>query len=498
MSEFSPVKALKSSQVQQWHHEADVVVVGLGGAGVSAALTAANAGADVLVLEIAAAGGGTTALSGGLVYMGGDGGTPVQQACGYGDDSKEEMYNYIMACTGENADEAKVRCYVDNSLDHFKWLTENGVEFKPTFFETKAPQPLTDDGLMFTGNEMAYPFNEKCKPIARGHSPKVEGEAGGAFIMEKLIASLEKTSARIHYSARALSMITNDEGEVAGVVARIDGNAQNIRARKGVVLCAGGFIMNPAMVKKHAPKLSKANLPLGNPGDDGTGIMLGVSVGGAAINMHEGFVTLPYYPPETLIKGIIVNAQGQRFINEDCYHGRTGSYAMEQDKGRVYIICDEETFGYPDEFLGITLLDGAETLEELEKVIDVPEGSLVNTIGLYNKYAEQGIDPVFHKHKKFLKPLKPPYAAFDASLKAAGQGGALYPCFTLGGLDTLPTGEVVREDRTVIKGLYAAGRNTAGLPRTGAGYASGLSIADATFFGRQAGASAAAAEEVTL
>ena len=115
-------------------------------------------------------------------------------------------------------------------------------------------------------------------------------------------------------------------------------------------------------------------------------------------------------------------------------------------------------------------------------------GTLGNTLNTYNLFAARGEDPLQHKDAKYLTPLdKPPYAAFDLT---PGHG-AFFATMTFGGLDTLPTGEVLSIEKNTIPGLYAAGRNTAGLPRCAQGYASGMSIGDATFFGRLAGLSAA-------
>ena len=128
-----------------------------------------------------------------------------------------------------------------------------------------------------------------------------------------------------------------------------------------------------------------------------------------------------------------------------------------------------------------------ETWDEIERELKLPEGSLSQTVRLYNHYAAQGIDPLFHKAGKWLKPLdEPPFVALDCRLDYC-----FYASFTLGGLDTLPSGEVLDAERNVIAGLFAAGRTACGLPRWGEGYSSGLSLADATFFGRQAGTRAA-------
>ena len=120
-------------------------------------------------------------------------------------------------------------------------------------------------------------------------------------------------------------------------------------------------------------------------------------------------------------------------------------------------------------------------------VIDPSTEELVTTVDLYNRNAARGEDPFFHKAARWLAPLdKPPFVALDCRIDHC-----FYSSFTLGGLDTLPSGEVLTEERTVIPGLYAAGRTACGLPRWGPGYSSGMSLADATFFGRLAGFSAA-------
>jgi succinate dehydrogenase/fumarate reductase flavoprotein subunit len=248
--------------------------------------------------------------------------------------------------------------------------------------------------------------------------------------------------------------------------------------------------MNEDMIRKHAPMLLGASQPIGNPGDTGSGILMGQGAGAAAINMHEGFVSVPYYPPASLTRGIFVNAQGQRFINEDCYHGRVGYYCLQQPGQRVFLIASAEDFGnYPEgsylnaQFAGTT----EESVEELESELALPPGSLQQTIAYYNAHAARGEDPLFHKSAEWLTQLSLPLAAVDCS---PGRG-TFYPFFTLGGLDTKVTGEVLTPEGEVIPGLYAAGRTACGVPRTAAGYCSGISVGDASFSGRKAGRSAA-------
>ena len=125
----SPSKPLRASAIPHWDIETDIAIVGFGGAGACAAIEAADAGATVQLFELASASGGSTALSSAEIYMGGNGGTPVQQACGYSDDT-ENMLNYLRACFGNQADEDKLRYYCENSIAHYQWLTGMGVPFK--------------------------------------------------------------------------------------------------------------------------------------------------------------------------------------------------------------------------------------------------------------------------------------------------------------------------------------------------------------------------------
>ena len=100
---------------------------------------------------------------------------------------------------------------------------------------------------------------------------------------------------------------------------------------KSVVVAAGGFVMNPEMVAEHTPSWPRSRSALlGNPNDDGLGIRLGVSAGGAAKDMDELFITAAAYPPEILLTGIVVNKTGNRFVTEDSYHSRTSAFVLEQ------------------------------------------------------------------------------------------------------------------------------------------------------------------------
>jgi succinate dehydrogenase/fumarate reductase flavoprotein subunit len=352
---------------------------------------------------------------------------------------------------------------------------------------------LTDDGLLYTGNEKAYPFAQQAKPCPRGHNLYVKGDNGGPLFMKIVTENVEKRdNITVEYETRALTLIVDDDDRVVGLVVRQNQQELNVRARQGVILCAGGFVMNEEMVRKYAPMLTAGNTPIGNPGDTGTGILMGMSVGAAAINMHEGFISIPYYPPASMTQGIAINDKGQRFINEDVYHGRLGAFALRQQSDRIYFIVTVEQYGDYERvsYLGAQVAGTGETVEELEQELGLREGTLQQTIAVYNEDCARGEDTLCHKAAEWLVPLEPPLVALDVT---PGRG-AIVPYFTLGGLDTLPTGEVVDARRQVIPGLYAAGRTACGVVRQAEGYNSGMSVGDATFSGRMAGKQVAAAE----
>src|SRR5580693_8770430 len=212
------------TQVPRWDHEADIVVVGFGAAGACAALEAARSGARVLLIETAAGNGGTSALSGGEIYLGGGGGTPIQRAAGFNDDT-EDLYRYLVMAGGPNADTAKARLYADNSLQHFEWLTAQGIEYKNSYIAERCIEPATDDCLIWSGSEEAWPFVERARPAPRGHCPKFLGMGGGRYVMDKLAAQVEAAGVQVLYNARAAALVA-DGREVHGLVARIDGESR--------------------------------------------------------------------------------------------------------------------------------------------------------------------------------------------------------------------------------------------------------------------------------
>ncbi len=469
-----------AAAIAHYDLEADVVVAGLGIAGACAAIEAASAGAEVLVLERAGGGGGTSAQSGGVIYLGG--GTPVQKACGF-DDDPDEMFRFLMAASGPEPDETKTRLFCDESVAHFHWFEQQGVPFKHSFYPEPSMEAPTDDCLVFTGGEDTWPYNEIARPAARGHKPKTPAAAGG-FLMQRMIEALDRTSARVEYDLMAETLVVEGDGRVAGLIARRAGQEISVRARRGVILTAGGFVLDDEMVAHHCPQVAKCAWRLSAGGDDGRGIRMGIGAGGDVIHMDAAECAIPLTPPRRLVRGVLVNRFGQRFINEDAYYGRVGQASLFRQDGTMFFIHDDETYEVND--TGFEVSHVGETIEELEREMSLPDGSLQATIELYNRHAERGEDPVYHKGREFLKPLTaPPFGAIDCS-----SDKVLYATFTLGGLHTLAGGEVLTADGREVPGLYAAGRTTSGLAAFG--YVSGISLADGSFFGRLAGRSATA------
>jgi 3-oxo-5alpha-steroid 4-dehydrogenase len=481
-----------ADDVSSWSDSVDVVVIGFGIGGGCAAVSAAAAGARVLVLERAAAAGGTTALAGGHFYLGG--GTAVQQATGHAD-SPEEMYKYLVAVS-RDPDHAKIRTYCDGSVEHFNWLEDLGFQFERSFYPGKVVVPPGTEGLSYTGNEKVWPFCEQAKPSPRGHSVPVPGELGGAaMVIDLLVKRADDLGVQIRYETGATNLILDADGAVVGVAWRHFTETGAVKA-KAVIIAAGGFAMNPEMVAEHTPALGQprrtkhhglvAPYILGNPNDDGLGVRMGVSAGGAAENMNEMFITAAAYPPEILLTGVIVNKEGKRFVAEDSYHSRTSAFVLEQPDQTAYLIVDEAHTEMPTMPL-IRFLDGYETISELETALGIPAGNFAATLDRYNEFAAKGEDPDFHKQPEYVAAQdNGPWAVFDLSL-----GRAMYSGFTMGGLAVTVDGEVQRSDKSVIPGLYAVGACAANIAQDGKGYASGTQLGEGSFFGRRAGTHAA-------
>jgi 3-oxo-5alpha-steroid 4-dehydrogenase len=484
------VAPLRRARLGRVDDEADVVVVGCGAAGACAAYEAAVAGADVLVLERASGPGGTSALSGGELYLGG--GTTLQRDSGV-EDTAEAMAAFLRTALGPGVDEDKLQDYVAGSVEHFDWLAARGVPFEPGLYDEPSWMPPTNDGLMWLG-ERTWPFTEVATPAPRGHRPAT-GHFGGWLLMDRLAAAAVDAGARTVVDTTVSRLVVHDDGRVVGVVARRYGEDRAYLARRGVVLTSGGFVDDDQMLAEHAPQLlGKDKISCGH--EDGSGIRMAQALGAAVRHMGAGQVGF-HAVPAIMARGLVVNRNGQRFINEDTYPGRIGQAALFHHDLACWVVVDEQAFEeVPEsERWGVRPHHVAETLDELEELTGMPPGSLRATVGEYNAHAERGDDPYFHKDRRWLRPLSAPFAAIDPKRSFRGPDdapvGSGAAVFTLGGLATDVDGRVLDVDDAVLPGLFAAGRATSGLASWG--YISGTSLGDGTFFGRRAGRAAARA-----
>jgi 3-oxo-5alpha-steroid 4-dehydrogenase len=285
-----------------------------------------------------------------------------------------------------------------------------------------------------------------------------------------------------------------------------------IGATRGVVIAAGGFAANRAMLREHAPS-ARGTLPLATPGDDGAGIRLGTGAGAATALLDRVSIWRFLTPPPALLRGVLVDADGKRVCDESRYGAALGD-AIARRGGRAWLLADAATIeAARRQVRGTTLWFqrlqawyllragkvSAGTVAGVAARAGVDPAGLAATLAAYNAAATSNTgaagppdgraDPL-GKPADLLRPQdRPPYSLIDVSIRPRLLHPA--PVLTLGGLVVDPgTGHVLRGDGTAIAGLYAAGRSAVGL--CSASYVSGLSIADCVFSGRRAGRHAAA------
>lgn len=493
----------------------DVVVVGFGAAGACAAIEAAESGAEVLVLD-RFGGGGATAISGGVLYAGG--GTRQQVAAGI-EDTPQAMLDYLRAEVGDAVAETTLRRFCAGSVAMLNWLAERGVPFDARLCPYKTSYPTDRHYLYESGSERS--FADLAPPAPRGHRTLGRGTSG-RVLFARLAAAVRDRRVTVLTQTRAVRLVTAG-GRVTGVECRtLSSRAHRvlhrlsvkpggyapglgralhravtwledrysrpllIEARRGVVLCAGGFVFDRAMMREHAPDY-RGGLPLGTPGDDGSGIRLGVLAGGDT--RHLGRVTLWRFlsPPSALLRGLLVDRGGRRVCDEARYGAAVGDAILRSPGGRAWLLIDAEVRAEArrqvwEQTLWFQRLQAWWLLG--------PGRTTAPTLGEVARRA--GVDPAGLASTATAKPLAgPPYSLIDVSVRHRIAVPA--PMLTLGGLRVdEETGQVLRPDSGGVPGLYAAGRTAAGV--CSSSYVSGLSLADCVFSGRRAGRSAAAAD----
>ncbi|MBF6210952.1 FAD-dependent oxidoreductase [Nocardia puris] len=487
MTDIDTVRPLRARDVDTWAHTADVVVAGYGIAGVCAAVEAARAGTDVLILERAGGWGGAASMAGGWIYLGG--GTPLQKALGF-EDTPENMEQFLLAAVGPGADEARIADYCRGSVEHYEWLVACGVPFREAFWGEPGWEVPHDEGLGYSGGENSAPFNTLAKPAPRGHVPQYSDKrpgqrSGGYMLMKPLAETAEKLGARVEFDTRIRRLIVDDDDRVVGVLATRFGERVAIRAEHGVVLATGSFAYAQSMVQGYAPRL------IGRPAaaieeHDGIGIRVAQALGADLAHMDATEVAF-FGDPQLLARGILVNGRGQRYVPEDTYGGHIGQATLLRNENQAFLVIDERS--YEEALATVTATPffrqpptwACESVAELEAEIGLPSGTLQSTVEVYNRHAADGHDPVLGKKPEWVRPIGTPLAGFDMRNFTAG--------FTLGGLRTDLDSRVLHVSGEPIPGLYAAGRCTSGL--CAGGYVSGASLGDGSFYGRRAGRAAA-------
>ncbi|MCI5449609.1 MAG: FAD-dependent oxidoreductase [Coriobacteriaceae bacterium] len=468
-----------NAETTGWDVEADVVVVGLGGAGAAAAVAAGEAGASVCVIEKGARGGGSTMRSGGIVYMGG---TELQRHFGV-KDSVENMHAYISAFVGSHADADLVRTFCEESPSLYDWLVAHGVSFEGDLDDwSHSTEPQPGVVLMYSGNERAFEYCNVAEPAPRGHAPTDRG----AGIFEPLEAETEGF-ASVHYGTSGKELVVED-GRVVGVVASTeDGGELRIAARKGVVITAGAFTMNDAMLADYVSDTLTCGSRTGCENDLGEGILMGQRIGAATRTMGRVNYNRSIYLYGDLAAGALLDYNGRRFVAEDAHGGLVGRSIATHSPDKGFIFIDQpklEAAAATPYGQYLKPAAQADTVEELAEIVGLPVGNVTDAIERYNGYCAAGYDPECHKSADFLKPIDtPPYYAVNGAQSSCG-------FHTLGGLKINARAEVVNLDGEVIPGLYAAGRSSCGF--FGVYPGSGCSIGDGLTFGRIAGREAAA------
>jgi 3-oxo-5alpha-steroid 4-dehydrogenase len=526
---------------ETWDIEADVVVVGFGAAGACAAIEAAEAGREVVLLD-RFCGGGATALSGGVIYAGG--GTAQQREAGVSD-CADAMFGYLSTEAGDAVSPATLKEFCQGSVAMLGWLERLGVPFDSSLCPDKTSYPTNRHYLYYSGSELSA--RDAAPPAPRGHRTHARGTSG-YLLFTKLARAVHRSGTRVLPQTTARRLLTDAAGRVTGVECRTltgsprwaraahrilhrwsakpylyvpklgrmlhrpvawledrYGRPLTVAARGGVVLSAGGFVANRQMMREHAPAY-RGGLPLATPGDDGSGIVLGAEAGGATAFLDRVSVWRFLTPPAALVHGVLVDRDGRRVCDESRYGAAIGEAIVTRHQGQAWLLVDEATLAQARrQVRGSTLWFqrlqawyiltagrvSAPTLAGAAGRAGVHAEGLAATLDAYNAAAQAGRPDPAGKPADLVRPLSaPPYSLVDCSVRPRLANPA--PMLTLGGLVVAEeTGQVRRADGTVVPGLYAAGRNAVGI--CSHSYVSGLSLADCVFSGRRAGRNAAVA-----
>ncbi len=440
----------------------DVIIVGAGGAGLSAAVMAAREGASVAVLEKMSEPGGNTVRATAMYNCVDD---KLQHPLGIYD-SEEDFYNETYNGGYQKAKPELVRILTSQADEGKLFLEELGLQF----------DSVIDNCL---GGK-----------IARGHYSLAHN---GTDYVQVLWQACNDLGVDFYLNTKANELIMAQDS-VIGVEAYRKGETIEFYANNGVVLASGGFGQNVEMRMYYNRNLTGELLCSNAPGATGDGIIMASKIGASLINMEY----IELYPmgdsydgglrnsiPNVINKGILVNQQGQRFVREDGARDVLSQAILDQKGSYAYSIVDDDFEIFFDDrsyLQGLVLMgyvEKANSIDELAQLIDIDADILINTIDQYNQSVALQSDCL--GRETLINAIdKPP---FYANMKK--------PTIhhTLGGIEINEMAQVLNQDKQPINGLFAAGEVTGGIH--GANRLGGNSFPDMIVFGRIAGKNAA-------
>ncbi|WP_339264970.1 flavocytochrome c [Paenibacillus sp. FSL W8-0187] len=456
-----------AKQTEESEQTYDVVVIGAGGAGFSAALEAADAGVSVVILEKMPTVGGNTLISGGEMNAPDNW---VQHALGITDDSPELFYQDTMK-GGDNLGQPEiVKILSEQALGSAEWLRD---EVKVEF--------LSDHLFQFGGH------SRKRALIPVGHT--------GAELITKLKTKAEELGVKIKTNMKAENLLTDESGKIVGVDASTNGQKVTFHANKGVIIASGGFGSNIEMRKQYNPELDESYMSTDTPGTTGDGIVMAQAVNADITNM-ENIQTYPICDPATGVislvadsrfdGAILINQGGTRFVEElerrdvisKAILAQEGRYAYQfwnqeiADIGKTIEVHQDEY----DQLVREGMLYKADTIEDAANFFKVNVETLKETISKVNEYAKTGKDLDYNHRGGLVSLEKGPYYIQKAVPSVH---------HTMGGLVIDTKARVLSTEGKVIPGLYAAGEVTGVVH--GANRLGGNAISDIVTYGRIAG-----------
>ena len=441
--------------------DCDVVIVGAGGAGLTAAVRATQEGAKVLVLEkMPMVGGNSLKASGGMNCAG----TKFQEAAGITDSGVQEFIEDTMNGGHQLNDLALVTTMAENSSDAVNWLESIG-----------APLP-----------KVAATGGTTHKYL---HSPE-DGSPVGAYLEAKLSEEAEKQGIEIMLNTTATEIIMVD-GVAAGVKAEDAEHEYTVNA-KAVILATGGFGANFELMCSFNPSLANA-VTTNHPGATGDGILMAEAVGAATVDMEQIQLHPTVYQATSMLVSekmrslgaILVNQEGKRFTNDLATRDAVSAAELEQTGGYAYIIFDQNLVDNNKsaaQYIEQGMAVSGDTYEALAEAMGVDVDAFVETMNTWNQAVADGEDKEFGRNNGMDADLST--APFYAIQIAPGIH------HTMGGIKIDTETQIIDTEGNVIPGLFAAGETTGGVH--GGNRIGGNAVCDFVVFGRIAGANAAA------